>query len=233
MTNIKGKWQAGKAASRGRLPRKRKRGRHCCRPPVAGLRSVVGAAREGARRPIWFRRQPVQDHKGTWPAVGHRGRSSTSSGEHRGSGLGGQLATRTRGPRSLPRSPSLSRLIDPKEDCAVAAMATRHTLIAANSAACATSEMPVAFVARSTRLRVLLDRPQRDLHFPLETASVSCRHQPSRPLQVSDVSAISRHLVVLLQNRCCHSCRVAPTEKTTDAPVDNVDSGENRPIAGT
>lgn len=31
----------------GRCPENAKRGRHCCRPPVAGLRSVIDASRDG------------------------------------------------------------------------------------------------------------------------------------------------------------------------------------------
>ena len=44
-----------------------KRGRHCCRPPVAGCRSA-GPPR-GACLPIWFRRQPVQTPQGRLAGV--------------------------------------------------------------------------------------------------------------------------------------------------------------------
>ena len=137
----------------GEPTRPAKRGRHCCRPPVAGLRSA-GPPR-GADPPIWFRRQPVQGRVGACPAVGHRGRSSALSKERRGSGLGGQRETRASSP-FVPWSWSvLRRCRSQRSDHAIGSVTARHLASAANSRGDVTMNASSRGVLGSDRLRGL------------------------------------------------------------------------------
>lgn len=146
-------------------------------------------------------------------------------GERRGSGLGGQRETRGRARLSCLGRGLSSGLPLTRSGDAVGSVTARHVVSAANSRGDMTIGMPLSrgvLVFRSLARSSSEDR-LRDLHSPIESASVSLRHQPSRPAQASDVPPISRRPVILLQNRCCHSCRVAPTEKSPSDAVDSVD----------